>query len=78
MTNELNSRVSKLEWRVDNHSKQLTRLHNQTSELREELHNINKSLLQIKWLAIGAAVVVVGDSLGLGSMMKVLGVYYVA
>lgn len=74
MTNELNSRVSKLEWRVDNHSKQLTRLHNQTSELREELHNINKSLLQIKWLAIGAAVVVVGDSLGLGSMMKVLGV----
>ncbi len=74
MTNELNSRVSKLEWRVDNHSKQLTRLHNQTSELREELHNINKSLLQIKWLAIGAAVVVVGDSLGLGSIMKVLGV----
>jgi predicted nucleic acid-binding Zn-ribbon protein len=74
MTNELNSRVSKLEWRVDNHSKQLTRLHNQTSELREELHNINKSLLQIKWLAIGAAVVVVGDSLGMGSMMKLFGV----
>ena len=74
MTNELNSRVSKLEWRVDNHSKQLTRLHNQTSELREELHNINKSLLQIKWLAIGAAVVVVGDSLGMGAIMKVMGV----
>lgn len=74
MTNELNSRVSKLEWRVDNHSKQLTRLHNQTSELRDELHNINKSLLQIKWLAIGGAVVVVGDSLGLGSMMKLFGV----
>lgn len=74
MTNELNSRVSKLEWRVDNHSKQLTRLHNQTSELREELHNINKSLLQIKWLAIGGAVVVLGDSLGLGSMMKLMGV----
>ena len=71
---ELEPRVNKLEWRVDNHSKQLTRLHNQTSELREELHNINKSLLQIKWLAIGAAVVVVGDSLGLGGMMKVLGV----
>lgn len=70
----LDPRVSKLEWRVDNHSKQLTRLHNQTSELREELHNINKSLLQIKWLAIGAAVVVVGDSIGLGGMMKVLGV----
>ena len=70
----LDPRVSKLEWRVDNHSKQLTRLHNQTSELRDELHNINRSLLQIKWLAIGAAVVVVGDSIGLGGMMKVLGV----
>ncbi len=74
MSNELEPRVSKLEWRVDNHSAQLTRLHNQTSELREELHNINKSLLQIKWLAIGGAVVLLGESLGLGSMMKLFGV----
>jgi predicted nucleic acid-binding Zn-ribbon protein len=74
MSTELEPRVNKLEWRVDNHSKQLTRLHNQTSELRDELHNINKSLLQIKWLAIGGAVVVVGESLGLGNMMKILGV----
>jgi hypothetical protein len=74
MSNELEPRVSKLEWRVDNHSAQLTRLHNQTSELREELHNINKSLLQIKWLAIGGAVVLLGESLGLGSLMKIFGV----
>jgi hypothetical protein len=70
----LEPRVNKLEWRVDNHSKQLTRLHNQTSELRDELHNINKSLLQIKWLAIGGAVVLVGESLGLGNVLKLLGV----
>lgn len=70
----LEPRVSKLEWRVDNHSKQLTRLHNQTSELRDELHSINKSLLQIKWLAIGGAVVLVGESLGMGNMLKLLGV----
>jgi hypothetical protein len=70
----LEPRVSKLEWRVDNHSKQLTRLHNQTSELRDELHNINKSLLQIKWLAIGGAIVLVGESLGLGNVLKLLGV----
>jgi hypothetical protein len=74
MSNELNSRVSKLEWRVDNHSAQLTRLHNQTSDLRDELHNINRSLLQIKWLAIGGAVVFLGESLGVGSMMKLIGV----
>ena len=74
MSNELEPRVSKLEWRVDNHSAQLTRLHNQTSELREELHNINKSLLQIKWLAIGGAVVLLGESLGLGNLMKIFGV----
>lgn len=70
----LEPRVSKLEWRVDNHSAQLTRLHNQTSELRDELHNINRSLLQIKWLALGVGLVIVGESLGLGGMMKVLGV----
>lgn len=74
MSNELEPRVSKLEWRVDNHSAQLTRLHNQTSELRDELHNINKSLLQIKWLAIGGAAVLLGESLGLGNMMKIFGV----
>ena len=74
MSNELNSRVSKLEWRVEDHSAQLTRLHNQTSDLRDELHNINKSLLQIKWLAIGGAVVLLGESLGLGSLMKIFGV----
>ena len=70
----LEPRVNKLEWRVDNHSKQLTRLHNQTSELRDELHSINKSLLQIKWLAIGGAVVLVGESLGMGNVLKLLGV----
>ncbi len=73
MSNELNSKVSKLEWRVDNHSAQLTRLHNQTSDLRDELHNINRSLLQIKWLALGGAAVLVGDSLGIGSVMKLIG-----
>ena len=70
----LEPRVSKLEWRVDNHSAQLTRLHNQTSDLRDELHNINRSLLQIKWLAIGGAVVILGESLGIGNMMKLIGV----
>jgi hypothetical protein len=70
----LEPRVSKLEWRVDNHSAQLTRLHNQTSELRDELHNINRSLLQIKWLALGVGLVIVGESFGLGGMMRVLGV----
>ena len=70
----LEPRVSKLEWRVDNHSTQLTRLHSQTSELRDELHNINRSLLQIKWLALGVGLVIVGESLGLGGMMRVLGV----
>ena len=70
----LEPRVSKLEWQAQDHSTQLERLHSQTSDLREELHNINKSLLQIKWLAIGGAVVLLGESLGLGSMMKLFGV----
>ena len=44
---ELIPRVDRLEWRVDSHSEQLTRLNQQTADLKVELNNINKSLMQI-------------------------------
>lgn len=71
---DIEPRVTKLEWRVDNHSNQLTRLHNTTSELKEELCNINKSLLQIKYLALGGAVILLGDSIGLTGLFQVMAV----
>lgn len=67
-------RLDRLEWRVDSHSEQLTRLNEQTADLKLELNNINKSLLQIKWIAVGAALVIAGQSMGLGNLFKLLGV----
>jgi|TARA_R100000951_G_C2626485_1_gene176169 hypothetical protein len=67
-------RLDRLEWRVDSHSEQLTRLNEQTADLKLELNNINKSLMQIKWIAVGAALVIAGQSMGLGNLFKLLGV----
>ncbi len=71
---ELKPRVDRLEWRVDSHSEQLTRLNQQTADLKVELNNINKSLMQIKWIAVGAAIVIAGQSMGLGNFLKLVGV----
>tara|TARA_Y100000287_G_scaffold186018_1_gene191311 strand:+ start:1937 stop:2158 length:222 start_codon:yes stop_codon:yes gene_type:complete len=71
---ELKPRVDRLEWRVDSHSEQLTRLNQQTADLKHELYNINKSLAQIKWIAVGAAIVIAGQSMGLGNFLKLVGV----
>jgi hypothetical protein len=67
-------RLDRLEWRVDSHSEQLTRLNEQTADLKQELNNINKSLMQIKWIAVGAALVIAGQGMGLGNLFKLLGV----
>ena len=71
---ELIPRVDRLEWRVDSLSEQLTRLNQQTADLKVELNNINKSLMQIKWIAVGGAIVLAGQSMGLGNFFKLLGV----
>jgi len=71
---DIKPRLDRLTWRVDSHSDQISKLHEQTSGLKSELCLINKSLLQIKWIAVGAAVVILGQSLGVTSIMKILGV----
>ena len=71
---EIKPQLERLTWRVDSHSEQLSKLHEQTSGLKNELCLINKSLMQIKWIAGGGAVVILGQSLGVTSIMKLLGV----
>jgi len=71
---EIKPRLDRLTWRVDSHTDQISKLHEQTNDLKSELCLINKSLLQIKWIAVGGAVVILGQSLGVTSIMKLLGV----
>ena len=69
---DLKPRVDRLEWRVDSHSEQLTRLNSQVDEVRQELFNINKTLAQIKWITVGVAACFWASAMGFGDVLKIL------
>lgn len=67
---ELEHRVIKLELRVDTHADELKELQSVSNDLRKSLAGIEKTLSQIKWIATGAAVVVLAQSMGLDKAIK--------
>ncbi|QDB71029.1 hypothetical protein bb8_p54 [Bordetella phage vB_BbrP_BB8] len=54
MSDPLDHRVTKLEYRVDGHDKELAKVNTQTDLLSKSLFDIKQNLTQIKWVAIGA------------------------
>jgi prefoldin subunit 5 len=71
---QIKQQVERLEWRVDLQDEQLKMLTANANELRGMLDSINRTLLQIKWLVVGGAVVYWSQSMGLFSALKILGV----
>lgn len=71
---ELKPRVDRLEWRIEAHSEQLKTLQATTGELTLQLATINRTLIQIKWLAIGGAIVLSGQAMGIGTFLKLVGI----
>lgn len=71
---QIKQQVERLEWRVDLQDEQLKMLTANANELRGMLDSINRTLLQIKWLVVGGAVVWWGQSMGLGNFFKLIGV----
>lgn len=71
---DIRQHVDRLEWRVDAHDEQLSTLTAQAEGLRGMLDNINRTLLQIKWLVVGGAVVYFAQELGFSQFIKVMGV----
>jgi len=67
---ELEHRVIKLELRVEDHADELKKLQDISSDLRKSLSSIEKTLAQIKWLAMGAAVAVFGQAMGIDKVIK--------
>lgn len=67
---ELEHRVIKLELRVDDHAEELKKLQDISSDLRKSLAGIEKTLAQIKYLAMGAVAVVVAQSVGIDKAIK--------
>lgn len=68
---ELEHRVIKLELRVDNHATDLKELQDVSNDLRKSLAGIEKTLSQIKWIATGAVVAIVWQTMGLDKLIKV-------
>lgn len=67
---ELEHRIIKLELRVDDHQEELKKLQDISSDLRKSLAGIEKTLSQIKYLAMGAVAVVVAQSVGIDKAFK--------
>lgn len=67
---ELEHRIIKLELRVDDHQEELKKLQDISSDLRKSLAGIEKTLAQIKYLAMGAVAVVVAQSVGIDKAFK--------
>jgi GTP cyclohydrolase II len=71
---ELENRVTKVEFRLDHHEKTLDALQDSTEDFRNSLHAIEATLSQIKWFAAGALALFFADSVGLGNVIKLLGI----
>jgi chlorite dismutase len=70
---ELESRVSKVEWTLEHHAEALDALQDSTEDFRKSLHAIEATLSQIKWFAMGASALYFADSLGITQAFKLLG-----
>ena len=67
---ELEHRIIKLELKVDDHADELKKLQDISVDLRKSLAGIEKTLAQIKYLAMGAVAVVVAQSVGIDKAIK--------
>ena len=69
-------RVIRLELKVDDHQEELRELRATSKALSSALNGIEKTLQQIKWLAVGGAIVMFGKELGIEKVLKIiLGVF---
>ena len=72
MSDQLETRVVRLEVYSKNHAEDIKELRETTIDLTSTMHSIEKNLAQIKYIAIGALVVIVAQSIGIDKAIKVL------
>lgn len=72
MAEQIEHRVIKLELKVEDHAEELKKLQDISTDLRNSLSGIEKTLNQIKYLAIGAVLVVLTQSMGITNVLKML------
>ena len=72
MSEGLENRVVRLEVKTDNHEDDIRELRETSIDLKTTMHSIEKSLNQIKYLAIGALAVVIAQMIGLDKAIKIM------
>ena len=72
MSEQIEHRVIKLELKVEDHADELKKLQDISTDLRNSLSGIEKTLNQIKYLAIGAVLVVLTQSMGITNVLKMI------
>jgi hypothetical protein len=70
MAEQIEHRVIKLELKVEDHAEELKKLQDISTDLRNSLTGIEKTLNQIKYLAMGAVFVIVAQSVGITNILK--------
>jgi len=72
MSDQIEHRVIKLELKVEDHADELKKLQDISTDLRNSLTGIEKTLNQIKYLAMGAVFVVLAQSMGITNVLKLI------
>ena len=70
MSDQLETRVVRLEVTQVNHAEDIKELRETTIDLASTMHSIEKNLAQIKYLAVGALVVIIAQTIGLDKAIK--------
>jgi len=70
MSDQIEHRVIKLELKVEDHADELKKLQDISTDLRNSLTGIEKTLNQIKYLAMGAVFVILAQSMGITNVLK--------
>ena len=72
MIEPIEHRFIRLELKVDVHDEELKELRSTSKELSLALHGIEKTLHQIKWLAIGGSIVMLVKELGVEKVLQII------
>jgi hypothetical protein len=72
MSDQLETRVVRLEVYSKNHAEDIKELRESHLDMKKAMTSIEKNLSQIKYIAIGALAVVVAQSIGLDKAIRMI------
>lgn len=72
MSEQIEHRIIKLELKVEDHAEELRKLQDISTKLSSSLAGIENTLNQIKYLAMGAVLVVLSQAIGITNVIKLM------